>query len=199
MQQQINDLDLILNIKNNNCSNSLKCLETKHSGICHQMIKRYQGILNNFGISKDDLDEEKIFVVYKSALNFNPEKNVKFSTWLGNQMRYYCLNLINKNNSAISMDDDNIKYILEKSQIAIPENFDKEKIELILDILSQMKDKRMAKIFRSRYFNKTNKVSSWHSIGKKLKISTQTAINIHNKALKLINTKLNSQNSFDKI
>ena len=199
MQQQNNDLDLILNIKNNNCSDSLKSLEIKHSGICHQMIKKYQSVLNNFGISKDELDEEKIFVVYKSALNFNPDKNVKFSTWLGNQMRYYCLNLINKNNSGISMDDENIKYILEKNQIAIPENFDKEKIELILDILNQMKDKRMSKIFKLRYFNKTNKVSSWNAIGKKLKISTQTAINIHNKALKLINTKLNSQNCFDKI
>jgi DNA-directed RNA polymerase specialized sigma subunit len=93
----------------------------------------------------------------------------------------------------------NIKYILEKNQIAIPENFDKEKIELILDILNQMKDKRMSKIFKLRYFNKTNKVLSWNAIGKKLKISTQTAINIHNKALKLINTKLNSQNCFDKI
>jgi RNA polymerase sigma factor (sigma-70 family) len=163
------------------------------------MIKKYQSVLNNFGISKDELDEEKIFVVYKSALNFNPDKNVKFSTWLGNQMRYYCLNLINKNHSGISMDDENIKYILEKNQIALSENFDKEKIELILDILNQMKDKRMSKIFKLRYFNKTNKVLSWNAIGKRLKISTQTAINIHNKALKLINTKLNSQNCFDKI
>ena len=199
MKQIDNDLDLVLNVKNNNCSNSLKTLELKHSGICHQMIKKYQNVLNNFGISKHELDEDKIFVVYKSALNFNPDKNVKFSTWLGNQMRYHCLNLINKNHYTISMEDANVQYIIEKKQAATTEPFDKDQIELILETLKQMKDKRMLKIFKLRYFNKTNKLASWNNIGKKLNISTQTAINIHNKALKFINVKLNSKNCFYKI
>jgi DNA-directed RNA polymerase specialized sigma subunit len=39
----------------------------------------------------------------------------------------------------------------------------------------------------------------WNKIAKKLKISTQTAINIHNKTIKLLKTKVESKNSFDKI
>ena len=35
------DIDLINNIKNKNDSLALKELEARHSGICHQMIKRY--------------------------------------------------------------------------------------------------------------------------------------------------------------
>jgi DNA-directed RNA polymerase specialized sigma subunit len=50
-----------------------------------------------------------------------------------------------------------------------------------------------------RYLNNTNKKIPWNKIAKKLKISTQTAINIHNKAIKLLKTKVESKNSFDKI
>jgi len=197
-----NDIELVYQVKNNNSSDALKELELRHSGICHQMIKRYQNVLLNSGFDLQDISEDKTYIIYKSALNFDPDKNVKFSTWLGNQMRYHCLNLINKTQQAISMNDENIKNILEKKQIQAREDLsilDKDKADFIFEILSQMKDKRMIKIFKLRYFNKSNKTLSWHNIGKRLKLSTQTVINIHNKALKLINIKMNSQNSFDKI
>jgi len=194
------DLELINNIKNNQDSDSLKNLDFKHSGICIQMIKKYEPILKNHGVNIDDVYQDKTFVVYKSALNFNPEKNVKFSTWLGNQMRYYCLNILNKNNSHISMDNENIKNILEKNQNII--NYDlrnRENFDLIFDILEQSKDQRVIEIFKLRYFTDRNKKLSWHKIAKKINLSTQTVINIHNKYLKFLNNKMNSKNLFDKI
>jgi RNA polymerase sigma factor (sigma-70 family) len=194
------DLELINNIKNNQDSDSLKDLDFKHSGICMQMIKKYEPVLKNSGIDVNEIYQDKISVVYKSALNFNPSKNVKFSTWLGNQMRYYCLNMLNKNNHFISMDNENIKNIVEKKQpIVLPETKMRENSDLIFDILNQMKDDRALRIFQLRYFTNKNKKLSWHKIAKKINISTQTAINIHNKCLKLLFNKINSQNSFDKI
>jgi DNA-directed RNA polymerase specialized sigma subunit len=50
-----------------------------------------------------------------------------------------------------------------------------------------------------RYSNNSSKKMPWNKIAKKLKISTQTAINIHNKALKLLKNKIESKNCFDKI
>ena len=38
----------------------------------------------------------------------------------------------------------------------------------------------------------------WSKIAKSLKISTQTAINLHNKTLKILKFKLKSDNLFDK-
>jgi len=61
-----------------------------------------------------------------------------------------------------------------------------------------MKDKRIEKIFKMRYFD-SKKLKAWNEIGKKLHISTQTAINIHNKALEFLNKKITSKNLFDKI
>ena len=194
------DLELINNIKNNQDSDSLQNLHVKHSGICMQMIKKYEPVLKNSGVNVDDIYQDKIFVVYKSALNFNPDKNVKFSTWLGNQMRYHCLNILNKNNYSISMDNENIKNILEKNQNII--NYDlknKESSDLIFDILEQIKDQRVIKIFKLRYFTDKNKKLSWHKIAEKVDLSTQTVINIHNRYLKFLNNKMNSKNLFDKI
>jgi hypothetical protein len=98
------------------------------------------------------------------------------------------------------MENENIKYITEKKQ-SEELNFNilnKEKIDLIHDILDQMKDNRTKKVFNLRYFS-DSKLKSWHSIGKKMDISTQTVINIHNKALLLLNKKISSELSFDKI
>jgi DNA-directed RNA polymerase specialized sigma subunit len=49
-----------------------------------------------------------------------------------------------------------------------------------------------------RYFEDKKNVS-WAKIGKKLNISTQTAINIHNKTIDFLKNKLKSKNCFDKI
>ena len=73
-----------------------------------------------------------------------------------------------------------------------------ERVDFINEILNQMCDSRTKKIFNLRYFSDA-KLSPWNKIGKKMKISTQTAINIHNKAIDFLNKKINSKNLFDKI
>ena len=185
------DLQLIKKIKNNNCESSLLELLSRHQGICNKMIQKYCKVCSDMGVSISDLNTDKLLVTYKSALSFKANKNIKFSTWLGNQMRYHCLNSLNKINKDISMEK-------KQSEESNFDNLNEEKINLIFNILDQMKDDRIKKIFNLRYFA-DSKIKSWHEIGKKMHISTQTAINIHNKALDFIHTKMSSKISFDKI
>jgi RNA polymerase sigma factor (sigma-70 family) len=194
------DSQLIRNIKKNNCEKSLLELASRHQGICNKMIQKYCKVCSDMGVSISDLNTDKMLVVYKSALSFKFNKKIKFSTWLGNQMRYHCLNTLNKNNKDISMENENIKYLTEKKQ-SQELNFNtlnQERVELIFNILDQMKDDRIKKIFNLRYFSDA-KLQSWNYIGQKMNVSTQTVINIHNKALTLLNKKISSQISFDKI
>lgn len=194
----IPDIELINKVKKESNSDALKELENRHTGIFNQMIKKYYKHLIDFGANPDDLINDKLFVIYKSALNFNPDKNVKFSTWLGNQARYYCLNCINKQNNTISMDNINIKNIIENNQIKYEKDIsiNKENSDMIFSILNRIKDDRISKIFKLRYFS-TKKLMSWSKISKKLKISTQTAINLHNKGKILLKNKLTSINNSD--
>ena len=66
-------------------------------------------------------------------------------------------------------------------------------------VVSKMKDPRIKQIFEMRYFSKNGKKTSWQKIGSELDISAQTAINIHERALKLIRKKINSDNLSDHI
>lgn len=194
----MNESQLIKKIKKHHCSDSLKALDQLHGGLCVKIIKKYIGQLNAKNYSIEDLIKDKTYVVYQAALSFDPKKKIKYSSWLGNQMRYFCLNILNKNKNNLCMDDDNIRYLVEKKQIEEMNTFDPEKLEYIFDILSNMKDKRIEKIFKMRYFD-SKKLKAWNEIGKKLHISTQTAINIHNKAIEFLNKKITSKIYFDKI
>lgn len=195
----MNESQLIKKIKKDNCSESIKELENIHGGLCVKIIKKYINQLNSKNFSIEDMLKDKTYVVYQSALSFDPKKNVKYSTWLGNQIRYFCLNTLNKNKNNLCLDNENIRYLVEKKQIE--ENntqMDQSKLDYIFDIIHNMKDKRIEKIFKMRYFD-SKKLNSWNTIGEKLHISTQTAINIHNKALEFLNKKITSKNLFDKI
>jgi hypothetical protein len=193
-----NDNALIQDVLNQNNSHALEELELRHSGICHKMIKKYYHNMVQSGIDPEDVIAEKTYVIYKSVMNFNPDKNVKFSTWLGNQMRYHCLNTINKNNRHITMEDSAIKHIIEKNQIKTNNETVafKEKADMIFSILDRCKDKRIKRIYKLRYFN-NKRLMSWADIGEKMKLSTQTVINIHNKGKDFLKNKLTSTTNSD--
>jgi len=195
-----NDLELVYNIQNNVCPDEcIKTLESRHSGICHQMIKKYYNAFIEKGIDPIDISSDKNYVIYQSALNFDPSKNIKFSTWLGNQMRYHCLNCLNQRKSSILfMDEKSLKNLIEKNQVS-KESIFKEEGDYIFSLIKQLKDKRVERIFKLRYYPDNKKSMSWNSIGKKLKISTQTAINLHNKAVEFIINKYKAKDFIDKI
>ena len=105
-----NDLSLINNIKENNSGDSLLELIERHSGMYVHIVDKY--IHKNSYVSRDLIIDDKDFVIYQSALEYNPEKKSKFSTFLANQTKWKCLNAINnvrnKNNSDIELADKEI-------------------------------------------------------------------------------------------
>ena len=66
------------------------------------------------------------------------------------------------------------------------------------NILSQLKDSRIRKIFSLRY-SSAEKKPSWCIIAEKLQISTQTAINLHNKGISILRKKIKSEKFLDNV
>ena len=184
------DEQLISNIKNNACNSSLNELINKHTGLCYDIYRKYlpsQELSGNFSIN---VENDKDFMIYKSAMSFDPSKKVKFCTWLGNQVRYQCLNLLRKKKSkshVISLEEDKLEEMVARNDEYIYSsactNESKSLTEYVNSVINQMKDSRVKKIFDLRYFSKTGKKMPWQKIGETLGISAQTAINIHEKAL----------------
>jgi len=197
MNINLEDNILVKNIQERNDEDALKTLINRHSALCNSLYKKYSPPMAASGVQIQDVIDQKDYIVYKSAMTFDPCKKSKFSTWLYNQIRYQCLNCMNENSHYLNLESDKLNYLIEKNT---PETKEYKNVnEYIFNIIESCSDKRIKRIFQLRYLSNSNKKPSWSKIAKKLKISTQTAINIHNKTLKLLKNKLESKNCFDKI
>ena len=66
-----------------------------------------------------------------------------------------------------------------------------ESLGTIYNLISLHPDKRVDKIFRLRYNGgKGNKLMSWKEVSKEVNLSIQGCINVHNSAIRHIQTKL---------
>jgi hypothetical protein len=176
------DLSLIQAIKSNNDENCLKELIAKHSGIYLQIVN--QTISDKSNINKNDIIDDKNLFIYQKALNFDPQRNIKFSTYLGNEIKWKCLNIHNKAKKYEYCD------IGDQSESLIDKDFSQELVDReIVDFIFQMTEKnpdpRVRKIIQLRYKEcKGNKLTPWKKIAKVLNLSIQGCINIHNRFIK---------------
>jgi RNA polymerase sigma factor (sigma-70 family) len=192
------DVKLVENIQNNQCDKSLRVLIDRHTPLCYTILQKFYPMLSKNGFSKDDIFNDKDYLIYKSAMLFKTDKKTKFSTWIGNYTRYHCLNLLNskKGQVLISTEDESVKNLLNIKADDQTSN-DSNTEEFVSYILSELHDKRVQKIYMMRYFSKDGKKKTWKEIAKKLGVSSQTVINIHNKAKRILRNKFKSKNNFD--
>tara|TARA_Y100000593_G_C4246458_1_gene304946 strand:+ start:273 stop:863 length:591 start_codon:yes stop_codon:yes gene_type:complete len=193
------DIELIEKVKEDNCEDSLKTLIQRHAPLCFDICKKYAPAMVNRGLNTDDITDDKEFLIYKSVLSFNPDKKAKFSTWLGNQVRYHCLNCMNKNR-LIPTEDAQMDYFINRDVEYVKDPIE-DQVDYVVNLIKQIKDERVGRVIQVRYFENPNKKTPWSKVADKVGVSTQTAINLHNKAIKIIRRKIRNKNLFstDKI
>ena len=192
----VSDNYLVERIRISNCESSLKELIKRHSALCFKIIQKYSSTFYANNIDIMEASSDKNLIIWNSAKSFSVDKNVKFSTWLANQMKYSCLNAINRKTiDRLVTTEDEILDVLKNS---ITEDADDNLFEFADNILSQLKDIRIKKIFSMRYSSRCKK-PSWCVVAKKMKISTQTAINLHNRGIEVLRKKIKSEKFLDSI
>lgn len=193
------DSELIFGMKNTNDSGEcLLELVSRHSGIYMTMVHNYLPNAYQCGPTyKAELIEDKNYYIYQAALKYDKGRNTKFSTYLGNETRWMCLNLYNKNKNKTMKEVglDSLKSSDLSSQDSLKKiSLNKELLDKILSIADNAVDNRIGKIFEMRYLKSHgNKVTPWKDIGKELNLSIQGCINIHNKAIKKIKKQLEKE------
>jgi DNA-directed RNA polymerase specialized sigma subunit len=115
---------------------------------------------------------------------------------LANQVKYSCLNALNKKSRdrLVATEDEILDILKEKT----PEEHDDNLFEFTNHILNQLRDKRIKKIFSMRYSVHTKK-PSWCTVAEQLEVSTQTAINLHNRGIEILRKKIKSEKFLDSI
>ena len=193
------DIELINKIKNTQCNESLKEIINRHAALCFNIYNKYSRVLKTNGELIDNIGSEKDYIIYKSVLSYDPTRKTKFSTWLGNFTKYYCLNLINSKKKYVPMEDDILNSIREKEAPLPNVKEGKEIQEFVTNLLNRMKDKRIKKVFTLRYATNFDKKNTWVEIGKRMKVSPQTAMNLHDRGKRIIAKKLVSNNFADSL
>jgi RNA polymerase sigma factor (sigma-70 family) len=191
------DLYLAEQVKQKSCNDSLKELISRHSGICFSIGRKFS---SNPAFNLNELTDNKDWIMYTSAVSFDPTKGSKFSTWLANQVKFYCLNLQNKTSRYVDTEADVMEYLVnERYNLGIMNENKKEIINAIQDILGQIKDENIKNAIHYRYFHDKNKILNYCEIGKILNVTPQTVLNWHNKFINLAKKKLTSPINNDTI
>ena len=193
--KNINDEVLIEKIKTESCNQSLLELIHRHSGICFSIGKKF----SSYGsVDLNDLNDNKDWIIYSAALSFNSEKGSKFSTWLGNQVKYYCLNLKNKTSKYVGAEDSTIEFLINQYYNNTKSSDSKKEIlNTISDLLEQVKDNNIKNAIHYRYFSNKDRILNYSEIGDILNVTPQTVLNWHNKFIDLAKKKLTSTNNTD--
>ena len=167
--------------------NSLNLLIERHSGIYLDMVNSV--IPNNCDfLDKNDIIDDKNISIYKAVMNYDENKNTKFSTYLGNETRWKCLNLFNRGTKYKYLDINDFN---DDENLSDDEMLNKISSKEILDKVylyaNNHKDERVTKIINLRYkIGEGNKTMPWKNISEKVNVSIQGCINIHDRFIEEI-------------
>tara|TARA_R110002051_G_scaffold322830_1_gene414374 strand:+ start:146 stop:757 length:612 start_codon:yes stop_codon:yes gene_type:complete len=190
----LTDLYLIEDIKLNKDQDSLVELHERYKNMCYKQIHKFQNYFNVNNINKDDMLNQSLFLIYDSAATFDPSRNIKYITWLGNKVKFFCMNHTKKEFKS--------KHFLEYGCLDDKKDFLSSRIATNLqdeplinfneafDFLVKHPDERIRKVFEIRYSDLRDKPLTWRDVGKELNLSSQTAINLHTKGLKFLRRKI---------
>jgi hypothetical protein len=189
---------LVDKVKKDSCSDSFLELSRRHSNLFYKISNNYIKILASLGMDPKDILEEKDAVLYDAILKYNANhlNKTKFSTWLGNYTRYFCLHKIKKVKKMPEIgDEDAIKQVFESKSIEEYETR-QSKINLqgILNKLMNIPDKRIANIFKLRYNPELAQKMTWDAIADQLELTIQTTQFLHKKGIQLLRQEINKKN-----
>ena len=182
------DLSLINKIKEHRDDGCLLELIDRHSGIYVYIVDQYTKNKRN-AINRDSILDDKDYIIYTSALNYDPSRNSKFSTFLANQTKWKCLNELNKKNNKKEVSIEKI-YSRPSGEENSFEKLSKiEALDMFSLMLYEEKDKRVKKIIDIRYNTSNTKLVPWKKAAEELNMSIQGCINIHDKFIQKVKNK----------
>lgn len=191
------DLEIIAEIKKyRNVDDNLTVIIERHSGIYLDMVNAYSTEDSPF-INRRELIQDKELKIYEAIIKYDETKGAKFSTYLGNETKWMCLNTYNKNRRKPLITVDYIENLSDGQDLredTISDTVEKDLFNKVLNIINAHPDKRVEKIFEMRYINGSkNKVMPWKNIGKAMNLSIQGCINIHNSAVSHVRHQLKGE------
>lgn len=177
-------------------SEALTILNERHSGIYYTYANKY--IHATSGTLSNDLRENESYVFWKAADSYEENRGSKFSSWLGEVVKYESCKLIKQGKSkeiSLEMITDDLA---AQDYFVSPEYVDEEMkkvekqegIDLLNDILDQIKNDNVRSAVEERYCH--GELKTYRAAGKKLGISGQAVRNREKLFIHLAKSKMES-------
>jgi DNA-directed RNA polymerase specialized sigma subunit len=189
-----NDLILVDKIKRNeDVESSLKELVEIHKPLFDTILNRKcSNSVPKYII--EDIKGNPDLLFYEAAIKYNFSKKMKFSTFLGQWIFWHCGKSITSSESKKKFHPIFYAhtYINNQEDYPFSEKVDALKRSSDLkEIIDNLKDERAKDILKLRYFScKKNKLTPWKEISKKIGLSYQGCLNIHNTTIKNIRKRI---------
>jgi hypothetical protein len=104
--ETLSDSDLIKSIKKKKkVDECLQELIDRHSGIYLDIVNSFLRNCNNDSL-REEIINDKEYAIYNSVLKYDENRGTKFSTFLGNEAKWMCLNASNKNKKYVELNDN---------------------------------------------------------------------------------------------
>jgi hypothetical protein len=167
------DLELIKKVQELGDNDAMKTLLQNHSGVFEQCLK--ESLSNDYQVFKNEIHEDKNFLMYKWAKNYDPSKNMKYPTWVGQNVKWMCMNIVNRSRPWESLEEGSFDCSYEQEI----ENIEQMALEELSNLAKSYPDERVLAIIEGRYFQ--TKPKPWHKLSAELKTSQISLTNLHNK------------------
>lgn len=175
------DQELINEVKNNGNEKSLVEIINRHSGVYHVMVDKFlSGAMNTE--DRQSAIEDKEFTIYSSVIKYDSTKGAKFPTYLANQAKWKCLNILTKKGKSKECALEEM-FSEPNTSGGFEESEREEVFSMFKEFVNKQSDERMKKIFDIRYNGPHNKLTPWRLVANSLEMSIQGVINVHNKCL----------------
>jgi RNA polymerase sigma factor (sigma-70 family) len=199
----LDDVELVKIIQNcEDCSNeAIKELIERHTGIFTTICKKYSGASSSTYLN---LFENRDYVIYSAAASFKEDMGSKFSTWLANQTRYFCLNSFSKEKKYHFGDQEEMdSFFIQESNKEFKKVKDQEEeaflIEKIKGELQNIQNQDVKQVVEMRYFSEGGTVKTFSEIARELGVTAQTVINRHEKFISFVKNKFDLERKMNTI
>lgn len=167
------DAELALKVKETGDNEAMKRILDCHSGIYLQKIERS---LPDCFPEKQQMIEDRLYKMWEYTRDFDPNKNMKLSTYIGQRAMWECLNIFNRSKQTEELDET-----LEQSYESCFEDTNEALLAEIFLLAENYKDSRARKILEQRFSGE--KKTAWHKIAKNLNMNVNTVIAVYKKFL----------------
>jgi RNA polymerase sigma factor (sigma-70 family) len=183
----MSDEQLVDEVKRTANSDCLVELSKRHGGIYNRIAMN--SLSGNYPSSLfGDVISDLQYQIYQAALKFDPEKNVKFVTFLGNCTKYMCMDINNQNAKKI---DNVCDFYDEYTNTIIREPSDEndettESFDRVFSFLNLIKNEDMKKVIKMRYKSgkQHNKLLQYREIASETGYSIEWCRKLHDRGIK---------------